>query len=138
MEIPEFIKLLLVEDNPEDARQVREYLKGTPHKHFEMKWCHRLSEALGYLGQHTVDVILLDLFLPDSQGYQTFEILGSRVPNIPILLLTSVLDESLILKTIQGGAQDYLIKGAVNGDLLIRSIRDALARKQITAQVQHG
>ncbi|NTV37534.1 MAG: PAS domain S-box protein, partial [Anaerolineaceae bacterium] len=87
-----------------------------------------LSKAQSYLNENKIDVILLDLSLPDSSGVNTFKQIQSMVQWIPIILLSGLTDEDLADQLVHQGAQDYLIKGQTNGDLLIRSIRYAIER----------
>jgi signal transduction histidine kinase len=123
------IKVLLIEDNPGDARLIREYLGEIPGTAFEMDWVDRLSEGLKHIDGK--DVTVLDLTLPDSMGIDTFKRVQSHAPALPIIVLTGNDDDSLALKALQDGAQDYLVKGQVSGQLLARSIRYAIERKRI-------
>ena len=123
------IKVLLIEDNPGDARLIKEYLSEIPCKAFEMEWVDRLSEGLKHLDGK--DVAVLDLTLPDSMGLDTFKRVYSEAPALPVIVLTGNDDDSLALKALQDGAQDYLVKGQVSGQLLARSIRYSIERKRI-------
>jgi signal transduction histidine kinase len=123
------IKVLLIEDNPGDARLIKEYLSEIPCKAFEMEWVDRLSEGLKHLDGK--DVAVLDLTLPDSMGLDTFKRVHSEAPALPVIVLTGNDDDSLALKALQDGAQDYLVKGQVSGQLLARSIRYSIERKRI-------
>lgn len=123
------IKVLLIEDNPGDARLIREYLGETPGTPFEMDWVDSLSEGLKHIDGK--DAALLDLTLPDSMGLDTFKQLHSQAPTLPIIVFTGYDDDSLALKALQDGAQDYLVKDQVSGHLLARSIRYAIERKRI-------
>lgn len=126
---PQPIKVLLIEDNPGDARLIREYLGETPGTPFEMDWVDSLSEGLKHVDGK--DAALLDLTLPDSMGLGTFKQLHSHAPTLPIIVFTGYDDDSLALKALQDGAQDYLVKDQVSGQLLARSIRYAIERKRI-------
>jgi len=123
------MKVLLVEDNHGDARLIQEKLKRAGAKEFEISYVGRLDEALIKLEAEAFDIVLLDLGLPDSQGLNTFTKVQEQVPDVPIVMLSGLADESLALKTVQLGAQDYLMKGKVDGDLLVRAIRYAIERK---------
>ena len=123
------IKVLLIEDNPGDARLIKEYLGEISGTAFEMDWVDRLSEGLKHIDGK--DVTVLDLTLPDSMGIDTFKRVQSHAPALPIIVLTGNDDDSLALKALQDGAQDYLVKGQVSGQLLARSIRYAIERKRI-------
>ncbi|RYX91694.1 response regulator, partial [bacterium] len=125
------IKTLLVEDNPGDARLVKEALIDAQDAQFELTHFDRLRPALEELKKTNFDIILLDLSLPDETGLKTLYRTHSEAPNIPIVVLTGLSDHELALKALQEGAQDYLVKGQVESDLLSRSIRYAIERAQI-------
>ena len=122
------IEILLIEDNPGDARLIKEFLRETG-KAFELDWVDSLSKGLKRLDGK--DAILLDLTLPDSSGLDTFKKIHSVAPALPIIVLTGNDDETLSSKALQEGAQDYLVKGQVSGQILARSIRYAIERKRI-------
>jgi two-component system, cell cycle sensor histidine kinase and response regulator CckA len=131
------IKILLVEDNPGDVLLLQETLSEISLVTFILVNVERLSDALKQLQTEVFDVILLDLALPDSHGLDSFAKMYQQVPLIPIVVLTGMSDETLALKAMQAGAQDYLIKGRVSGgDLLMRSIRYAIERKRAEAVLQ--
>jgi PAS domain S-box-containing protein len=123
------IKVLLVEDNPGDVFLLQEILQEVTTVQVELQPVERLSEALECLTQDTFDVMLLDLSLPDSQGLETFVRATRKAKATPIIVLTGINDETLALRAMQEGAQDYLVKGQVNGDLLVRSMRYAIERQ---------
>lgn len=125
------IKVLLVEDNPGDVRLLQEFLWDVTTAQFELMPVERLDQTLKLLNQESFDVILLDLSLPDSQGLETFITLHRQAPAIPIIVLTGLDDENLALRAMQEGAQDYLVKGQVSGDLLVRCMRYAIERQRI-------
>lgn len=127
------IKTLLVEDNPGDARLVKEALIDAQDAQFEIVHFDRLKQALEELKEKNFDIILLDLTLPDETGLNTLYRTHNEVPHIPIVVLTGLSDHELALKALQEGAQDYLVKGQVESDLLSRSIRYAIERAQIIA-----
>ena len=122
------IKTLLVEDNQGDAFLLKEKLAHTKEIKFNLTHVERLKTAVQCLQQESFDVILLDLDLPDSQGLQTFLTLEKIVPNLPIVLLTGLKDESLALEAFRQGAQDSLVKEQTTTDILIRSINYAIER----------
>src|SRR6267378_3981690 len=105
---PRSHRLLLVEDNPADARLVREYLKEAKGEVFAVEVAGRLSAALERLAVGEFDVALVDLSLPDSHGLETFERLRTEAPRLPIIALTGLEDEELALRAIHTGAQDDL------------------------------
>ncbi|MBD2089838.1 response regulator [Microcoleus sp. FACHB-1515] len=131
----QFIKVLLVEDNPGDARLLRELLKEVASVQFQIKQVDRLSQGLQALGEQC-DVILLDLSLPDSRGLETFVRLHRRAMAVPIVVVTGLDDETIAIKAVQEGAQDYLVKGEVSSDLLVRSIRYAIERKRTEQRIR--
>ncbi|MEH2354610.1 hybrid sensor histidine kinase/response regulator [Nostoc sp.] len=126
----ENIKVLLVEDNPGDVLLLQELFKEVTTVVVDLMPVEGLYEALNYLKNEIFDVILLDLSLPDSQGLQTFVIAHNQAKGTPIIVLTGINDETLATKAMQKGAQDYLVKGQVTGDLLVRSMRYAIERQQ--------
>ncbi len=125
----QIIKVLLVEDNPGDVRLLQEFLREVTSHRVELLPVGRLDEALNCLDCNSFDVILLDLSLPDSQSLETFIIAHRQSPETPIIVLTGLDDENLAIRAMQEGAQDYLVKGQVNGDLLVRSMRYAIERQ---------
>ncbi|MCK6628742.1 MAG: PAS domain S-box protein [Anaerolineae bacterium] len=127
------IRVLLVEDNPTDVLLLREALAEVRLASFQLSDVAQLAGARPYLSQEKVDVILLDLGLPDSQGLDTLVKLRQQAPQIPIVVLTGLADEELGLKALQAGAQDYLVKGQVEGNGLARAIRYAIERKRAKA-----
>lgn len=131
----EGIKVLLIEDDPDHAFIFQEILRDekTPAS---ITHSEKLSLALERLSSEQFDIVVSDLGLPDSQGIETFLSIHSRFPDIPIIVLTGMDDEGLALKAVQGGAQDYLVKGSVEGDLLIRSMRYAIERQKMIAQLE--
>ncbi|MGH7207548.1 MAG: diguanylate cyclase domain-containing protein, partial [Nitrospiraceae bacterium] len=123
------IKILLVEDNPADARLTREMLAEQSDR-FDLVHVDRLSEALRRLRRETFHLVLLDLSLSDAHGLDTLRQFQAKSPGLPILVLSGLNDEGLALQAVQNGAQDYLVKGQANGDLLARAIRYAIERKR--------
>ncbi|MBW4672477.1 MAG: response regulator [Desmonostoc geniculatum HA4340-LM1] len=126
----EHIKVLLVEDNPGDVFLLQEFLKEVNTVVVELMPVERLEKALNHLAKEIFDVILLDLSLPDSQGIETFVTAYQQAKATPIIVLTGIDDETLATRAMQEGAQDYLVKGQVTGDLLVRSMRYAIERQR--------
>lgn len=124
------MRVLLVEDNPGDARLIREMLNEVSGTPFDVECVESLAQGLKRAGEAAFDMLLMDLNLPDSRGLDTLRRMNSQVKEAPIVVLTSLADEAVGLKAIQAGAQDYLIKGQVNGDMLARSMRYAIERKR--------
>lgn len=130
------IQVLLIEDNPGDARLLQELLWDVNSVQFQLTQADSLSQGLQSLSEQPLDVILLDLSLPDSQGLETFTELHQRSPAVPIVVITGLNDETLADRAVQAGAQDYLIKGQVTSDLLARSIRYAIERNRTEQRIR--
>jgi diguanylate cyclase (GGDEF)-like protein/PAS domain S-box-containing protein len=124
------IRILLVEDNSADADLVRDMLASVPSAAYEVTWANNLAKALALLPKGGVDVMLLDLTLPDSQGLETFERAYAEAARVPVILLTGLEDEELATKAMRRGAQDYLSKRDIRADGLVRAIRYALERQR--------
>lgn len=129
------IKVLLVEDNPGDARLIREKLAETDNDPFEIEITGTLGEGLKRLSEGGVDAMLLDLALPDSFGQETFARAKAQALGVAIIVLTGLNDESLALKLVQGGAQDFVAKIDVTGNNLARAILYAIERERAELQV---
>jgi two-component system cell cycle sensor histidine kinase/response regulator CckA len=123
------IRVLLVEDNPGDARLIIEMLRDVSESEFALERVDRLLPALERLSGAGADVILLDLGLPDSSGLDTFERIRHGTTNEPIVVISGLNDERVALEAVRAGAQDYLVKGRIEGQLLARVIRYAIERK---------
>ena len=122
-------RILLIEDNPGDARLVREMLRG-PGVRFEVETAERLADGVRRLQGGGIDLALLDLGLPDSQGQETLVRVQAEAPEVPVVVMTGTDDVDLALRAVQAGAQDYLVKGQVHEGLLRRSVRYAIERKR--------
>ncbi len=125
--------VLLIEDNPGDARYIRELLAESGPGTFKFDDADLLSVGLERLRVPGVDVVLLDLLLPDSAGIETFRTVHAAAREIPVVVLSGLNDEALALEAIHEGAQDYLIKGQTDGALLRRVLRYAIERGQLLA-----
>ena len=125
--LPGPIKLLLVEDNPADVRLIQEMLSEGAIP-FVLEVATSLAASLERLRAGGIDVLLLDLGLPDSRGLSTFTSVHAKIPALPIIVFTGFGDQSLALKVVQQGAQDYLVKGQVDSNLIWRAIRYAVER----------
>ncbi|HKV11256.1 MAG TPA: EAL domain-containing protein [Thermoanaerobaculia bacterium] len=127
------ITILLVEDNPGDARLIRKLLDRSALSPFHLTARDRVSAAIEYLrGNGRVDVVLLDVSLPDTRpgSLDSLMRISREAPDLPVILLTGHDDEELAVKAVREGAQDYLVKKAVDSGLLNRAIRYALERKR--------
>ncbi|HET7272893.1 MAG TPA: EAL domain-containing protein [Rubrobacter sp.] len=122
------VRVLLVEDNPGDARLV-EILLSETGQGFDVKHVGTLGEALDELDRPPFEVVLLDLSLPDSAGLDTVERMRRAAPQLPLVVLSGRDDEEVALQALQSGAEDYLVKGQESGDLISRSIRYSIERK---------
>jgi len=123
--------ILLIEDNKGDARLLEEMLFDVGESSFKLIWAHNLSTGLKYLKAREIHLVLLDLGLPDSTGFETFLKIHDFVPDLPIIVMTGLNDEKMALDAVREGAQDYLVKGQVDGHLLIRAIRYGIERKKL-------
>jgi PAS domain S-box-containing protein len=130
------MKALLVEDNAADVRLIRELLKEFPSGAFELQHVGRLDLALERLQSEIFDVVLLDLGLPDSWGVETLTITHKIANGLPIVVLTGLDNEQFALEVVRAGAQDYLVKGRFDSQLLARTIRYAVKRKQAEEEVR--
>ena len=122
------MNVLLIEDNPGDARLIRELLKRGHDGEIEMYTCMSLQEGLLLITEHMPDIVLLDLSLPDSHGLSTIQKLREHHSNVPIVVLTGLDDETMGIQAVQSGAQDYLVKGTVDDIWLRRALRYAIER----------
>jgi len=125
------IEVLLVEDNPGDARLVRESLAEVGSREFHLTHVERLEDALRRLERGRFDVVLLDLLLQDSQRLGTLMEIHDQAPRVPIVVFTGLEDEVVGLWALSEGAEDYVIKGKVSGDSLAWTLCDAIERHNI-------
>jgi PAS domain S-box-containing protein len=120
--------ILLIEDNAAEARLIRELLLETPQPGVELEHAANLGAGLERLASGGVDVVLLDLSLPDSHGLETLLRIRAAIARIPVVVLTGSDEWDLALSAVEKGAQDYLVKGQVDGKAILRSARYAIAR----------
>jgi PAS domain S-box-containing protein len=125
------IRVLLIEDNPGDARLVREMLMQLDDIGFDITTRETLTEGAAWLDEHDPNVVLLDLGLPDSQGIGTFKAVQEQAPLIPIVVLTGLKDDELAVEMAGEGAQEYLVKEDINSDVLRHAVQYAIQRKSI-------
>jgi DNA-binding NtrC family response regulator len=121
------IRVLIVEDNPGDAALIRRALRSVKSREFEISQVGRLSSALDCL--QYLDVVLLDLNLPDSNELETLHRLREREPHLPIIVVTGIEDRRKAVEALANGAQDYLVKGHADGHLLERAILRCVANR---------
>lgn len=132
------VTVLLIEDNLAEARLLQEFLKGESLSGFHLIHVKRLHDALHQLQTCCFDIILLDLTLPDSQGLASLDALIQCVPKLPIVVLTNTNDDKLAIEAVRHGAQDYLVKRHVNQEVLVRSLRYAIERKQASEALREA
>lgn len=130
------IRVLLVEDNPADARLVSHSLEQVKTQPFRIAKVEDLQTALHNLDNMPFDVMLLDLSLPDSHGLETVRRAHSHAPDVAIIVLTGYEEEAMGVQSLRAGAQDYLIKGQANGALLTRSMQYAIERQRLQEEVR--
>ncbi len=130
------IKVLLIEENPEDIQLIQKLLDDM-HSSFELRFAERLAAGLKQLKNECVDVVLLNPYLPDCNGIETFLNVRDKIPETPILLLTDSNDKSFASITLQKGAQDFLIKTEMDSIHIDRSIRYAIDRQQMLVELRH-
>jgi diguanylate cyclase (GGDEF)-like protein len=129
--------VLLIEDNPGDARLIREMLAEEPDSPFQLHFSERLAHGLDFLASRKADLVLLDLSLPDSLGLETFAKVYEHSPAVPIIVLTGTDDKTVALNAVKGGAQDYLVKGKLDRELLVRAMQYSIERKRYQVQIEH-
>ena len=122
------ITVLLIEDDPDYAALVKAWLAQNVEVNFDVNWTNTLSAGIYRLAEGGIDVALLDLSLPDSEGPQTFRALQKRARTVPVILLSGNDRESLAFDLIGSGAQDYLVKSRCSPEVLSRSILYSLLR----------
>ncbi len=135
------LRVLLIEDNPGDARLIQEALReerpgraGGPA--FELLTSSRVSEGVKCLREQVVDVVLLDLSLPDAHGLDTLFQVQAAAPEMPVVVLTGIDDEDLACAAVREGAQDYMVKNHTDGVLLARALRYAVERQEMRAALR--
>lgn len=128
------LHVLLVEDNAGDARLLREMFSTAKPGGFELTHLLRMREALIHLGNGGVDVVLLDMGLPDAHGLDTVREAHAVAPSVPLIVLTGLDDEALAAQAIKEGAQDYLIKGQIENRALPRALRHAIERHRMQTE----
>jgi DNA-binding NtrC family response regulator len=122
------MRVLLIEDNEDDVHFIREMLAERKSVGIELEWTDQLGKGVTRLAEDKIDVVLLDLSLPDSHGMATFDRVQAHRPNVPIVVLTGLDDEGMAVQAVRKGAQDYLVKTRLDSDRLVRAIRYAVER----------
>jgi signal transduction histidine kinase len=131
------LKVLLVEDNAGDARLLREMFTTERPGSIELTHLMRMSDALAHLAKGGVDIVLLDMGLPDGHGLDTVRRARAVAPDVPLIVLTGLDDEALAAEAMKEGAQDYLIKGQIENRALPRALRHAIERHRMQAETDH-
>ena len=129
-----FLKLLVIEDDPGDLFYIEELL-GESVSSFLIESADNLKEGLEMLKEKSFHTVLLDLSLPDSRGLHTFNVLNNAFPEVPAVILTGLDDEEVAVKALRTGAQDYLVKGKINSELLVRTIKYAMKRHELRLEI---
>ncbi len=132
------IKILLVEDNPADADLLQEILAEADETEWSLVHVEKLKDALKFISEDDFDIVLLDLSLPDKQGLPTVAQTHEAAPDLPIVVLTGLNDKVIALEALREGAQDYLVKGKIESDLLLRAIRHAIERSQTLKKLRQS
>ena len=130
----ETVRVLLIEDNPGDAGLVRAMLSESQGTRFNVEWVQALLPGMVRLGRGEIDLVLLDLTLPDSQGLGSLTAVRNAAPGIPVVVLTGLADEDFAHEAVRCGAQDYLIKGELSGGSLARTLSYAMLRQRSQAR----
>ncbi len=130
------IKVLLIEDNPDDAELLRRNLGKSADGNIKLTLVKNLKEGLEQIARNTPDIILSDLGLPDSHGLDTVTKIMCDAPNIPLVVLSGFDDEATAIKAVQSGAQDYLVKGRMEGTRIERSLFYAIERTRLQTELE--
>jgi PAS domain S-box-containing protein len=130
------IKLLLIEDNPDDARLIIRKLERSANTRFAITRVKNLHDGLEYLARHETDLVLSDLGLPDSHGLDTVTKILLEAPNVPLVVLSGFDDEAIAIRAVKSGAQDYLVKGHLEGPQIERSLSYAIERAWLQRELE--
>lgn len=136
------LKIMLIEDNPGDARLLQEeliesYGKENETTQIDLRWFNLLSTGLTFLSRDNFDAVLLDLNLPDGSGLDNIDKVKSVSSQMPVIVLSGLHDQLVMTQAIRRGAQNYVVKGSINGGQLLNIILDAINHrsKKVTMQV---
>ncbi|MCU7496971.1 MAG: PAS domain S-box protein [Ignavibacteria bacterium] len=132
------IRILQIEDNPGDVRLIKEMLKDVRQGRLVLNHAADLASGIEFLNSNECDLVLLDLGLPDSTGLKTLERLHEAKRVVPVVIMTGLDDEELGFEAVKMGAQDYLVKGQIDSNILLRSIRYAIERKRIDEKLRRS
>jgi len=132
------VRILLIEDSPPDREIIRRGLDRHQRADFEVVWQDNLSDGLTALQSGGIDIVLLDLTLPDSHGLDSLDSVMGTAPSVPVVVLSGLEDEQTAVQAVEHGAQDFLTKGRFEADLLARSILYAIQRKRLELKLQRA
>ena len=127
--------ILFVEDDPELAGALEAAFREADTTDFIIDRATTLESAITLMASREIDIVLLDLNLPDSRGLETFSKIQRIAPELPVIILSGLADEALAIETVRAGAQDYVVKGSMSVTVLVRAVRYALERKQLQRQL---
>jgi signal transduction histidine kinase len=133
----EEIKILLIEDNPDDVELISILLARSKKIAVRIGRAARLSEAMDLLAKERFDIVLSDLGLPDSRGMDTFTRINAASMDTPVIVLTGLDDEEIASEAVRQGAQDYIVKDAVNAELLAKAVRYAIERLKLVVELKN-
>jgi len=128
--------ILLIEDNLGDTRLIQELLNEADNFSFNLIFARNLSDGLRIIEENLLDVVLLDLTLSDSKGFQIIDRTREMAKDIPIIILTGLKDENFAKKAVQAGAQDYFVKGQIDSNQLVRSIYYSMERHKLRQDIE--
>lgn len=134
----EKLRLLIVEDDDGDSLLIRYMLSDSGVQDFDVENRKTLAAGIERLGQGGIDLVLLDLGLPDSVGIGTFQKLHYLYPDTPVIMMTGLNDQDIAVRALNEGAQDYIVKGEVQSDTLSRAIRYAIERQKLLVSLEHA
>ena len=137
MEHFEHIKVLLIEDNPDDAELIRLSLRRIKNIAVKMHWSPSLTSALDKLSSEKFDIILTDLGLPESKGIESFLKIHAQHSTVPVIVLTGLSDERLAVQAVRSGAQDYLVKGEADSASLLKAILYSVERHRLLTELEN-
>lgn len=130
------LQVLIVEDSPDDLFLLRELLESSEEAHFKIFHEDRMDKAKSIAANHSIDVAIIDLSLPDSFGLDTFLTFHADFPRIPVVIVTASADHELAVEALNKGAQDYLYKGESSRTSIVRSLRYAIERQRLTTELK--
>jgi len=125
------LNILIIDDNKADMILIKRFLEFQENFTFDLKFAESLTKGFVVLAEETIDIVLLDLSLPDGFGLNTITKFREKFPDIPVIVLTGHSDDRTAIEALRLGAQDYLVKGIFNFDLLVRSLRYSIERNKL-------